>query len=911
MNKSILITKLNNFAENFSFVFSSNEINNIVNELTQELTDEIDSNLVNETLKKIKTIIKERIIKEFNKDKKGLFNKIDKCISDEEYDEIKKIKLISSVFNLLNSKLSEENLIEILNENKKIEQEITVFLRRNKDRTIYIDKELLSMYKPIEPLLQTYIKIKNITISENKDEDKSLLTYEQVKDLYKRMRHGDKNAKDELIIKNMGLARKVAYKYLGRGIEYDDLYQEGLIGLQTAVEKYNPELGYAFSTYATWYIKQRMQRYIDDNSSTIRLPVHKRQVLRNINKRIANLERKLGKTPNEYELMAAGLTKEEIEEYKILSRQCTSIEQKVNNSKNEESSELGDFIPDPKNEYVDLIDKISISGLVEDIRKILKEREFNIICLRNGIFDGKEHTLEEIGEKYGLTRERIRQLEAKAYKKLINNKKINQYTDDLNLMFELRRACNHNKEIIEYIRLKIGLNGTKKHTDEEIAKKMKKDIEYIEILKQRAIELTRKSTNETIKKMEKRISAEEPKEETFIIPTLKKENIYKPVIKPFKEKLGQKYNPRYVEEVILNLDSSDIELLKKRYGENLDEVLELTDKIALDGIKDIFNNKIPNIITKIKLKEYFPNIDIEPIFNLLTEYEKTVIRKSKEKNEIINKIVNRIIEKINETLNPKKEEDVKTNMKKAKTFREMLSDTYSETEIKFILENLTDEDKEFLRKKYGENFDQVIKIEDKKVLGRINYILYTKIPSKVKVKKEQVGTEAIGIKTRKTKSFIDYIKGKYNEEEVQTILTSLTDEEKMLLAKKYGENFDNNGQTGSLDNLEKGRLNALLYIKIPKRITKQKEEKIATEEQQIENKVIEETNEAIENVVIEDNEKTEETFELPQEEKYIEEEQSVYSKIKPALIEIRDALNSMILIISDEEKKKDAKRKIK
>ena len=909
MKKEVLEIKLINFVNNFSFLFSANEITSIVDTLIKNLENDIENDKVNEILKELKIKIKGIILKEFAKDKKGLFNKIDKHINNEEYDEIKKIKLISSVFNLLNSKLSEEDLIEILNENKNIEQEITIFLRKNKDRTIYIDKELLSMYKPIEPLLLTYIKIKNITISENKEEDKSLLTYEQVKDLYKRMRLGDKNAKDELIIKNMGLARKVAYKYLGRGIEYDDLYQEGLIGLQTAVEKYNPELGYAFSTYATWYIKQRMQRYIDDNSSTIRLPVHKRQVLRNINKRIANLERKLGRTPNDYELMASGLTKEEIEEYKILSRQCTSIEQKVNNSKNEESSELGDFIPDPKNEYADLIDKISVSGLVEDIRKILKEREFNIICLRNGIFDGKEHTLEEIGEKYGLTRERIRQLEAKAYKKLVHNKRINQYTDDIQFMFELRRTLNNSKDLIEYVRLKIGLNGIRKHTDEEIAKKMKKDTEYIEILKQRAIELTRNSKNESIRNIETRLE-DKKEEEIFVIPSIKTESISKTVIKPFREKLGQKYQKEYVEEVILNLSSEDIELLKIRYGENLEEVLEVTDKTVLDGIKDIVNNKIPDIITKIKLREYFPNVDIEPIFNLLTEYEKIVVRKSKEKNEVIDRIVTRIIERIQETLNPKKEEDVNTNMKKAKTFKEILDETYNENEVKIILESLTEEDKEFLRKRYGDDFDQVIKIEDKKVLGRINYILYTKIPSKVKVKKEQIGTEAIGINTqkRKSKSFIDYIKGKYTEEEVQTILATLTDEEKTLLAKKYGENFDSNGQTVSLDNLEKGRLNTLLYIKIPKRITKQKEEKTATEEQ--EEKEIEETNEVIKNVVIEEPEK-EDNIELPQEEKQIEEDQSVYSKIKPALIEIRDALNSMILIISEEEKKKDEKRKIK
>ncbi len=258
-----------------------------------------------------------------------------------------------------------------------------------------------------------------------------LLTADQEKELAQRMIDGDETAKDELCEANLRLVVSIAKRYVGRGMQFLDLIQEGNLGLIKAVDKFDHTKGFKFSTYATWWIRQAITRAIADQARTIRIPVHMVETINKLIRIQRQLIQELGREPEAEELaQEMGMTVEKVREIMKISQEPVSLEKPIGE---EEDSHLGDFIPD--DDAPSPADQAAFTLLKEQLLEVLKgltPREEKVLRLRFGLDDGRTRTLEEVGKEFNVTRERIRQIEAKALRKLRHpsrSKKLKDYLD--------------------------------------------------------------------------------------------------------------------------------------------------------------------------------------------------------------------------------------------------------------------------------------------------------------------------------------------------------------------------------------------------------------------------------------------------------------------------------------------------
>lgn len=330
---------------------------------------------------------------------------------EELAEKLKGLELDADSLDDLYNALS-ENHINVVSENEEDDEDSST-----------TSNELLTKDLTINDPVRMYLK----EIGQIK-----LLTTEEELELADRIAQGDEQAKAILAEANLRLVVSIAKRYVGRGMLFLDLIQEGNIGLMKAVEKFDVTKGYKFSTYATWWIRQAITRAIADQARTIRVPVH---MVETINK-LARVERQLtlelNREPTEEELAKKmGTSVEKIRDIYKISQEPVSLEIPIGE---EDDSHLGDFIPDETNmSPEDFAVNELLKDEISEVLLTLTEREEKVIRLRFGLEDGRPRTLEEVGQLFGVTRERIRQIEAKALRKLRHpsrSRKLKDYLGD-------------------------------------------------------------------------------------------------------------------------------------------------------------------------------------------------------------------------------------------------------------------------------------------------------------------------------------------------------------------------------------------------------------------------------------------------------------------------------------------------
>ncbi len=338
--------------------------------------------------------VSEQQLQEIKTNLINVYSKAGKVTSDELMDKLEKYHINSEEIEIIYDafKASNIEIVDSFNDSDK-----------NKDLILQLEKEI-SMDDPVKVYLKDIGKI-------------PLLSTEEETELAEKMMQGDESAKRKLSEANLRLVVSIAKRYVGRGMHLLDLIQEGNLGLMKPVEKFDYTKGFKFSTYATWWIRQAITRAIADQARTIRIPVHMVETINKVVKVSRQLLQDLGREPTPEEIAEnMGVSVERVVEIQKIAQDPVSLETPIGE---EEDSNLGAFIEDENAQSPsDVLSRKKLKELICSTLHTLTPREEKVLRLRYGIDDGKPRTLEEVGKEFNVTRERIRQIEAKALRKL-------------------------------------------------------------------------------------------------------------------------------------------------------------------------------------------------------------------------------------------------------------------------------------------------------------------------------------------------------------------------------------------------------------------------------------------------------------------------------------------------------------
>ena len=817
MNREELRIKLLKFINNFSYVIPDSKMQEeMVYLALEECRSEQDDLFKKEALSALKKLIKDKINDLYLKDRDFLFKNAIRNISSSEFSENDKLKLLSILISAIKEPIEVDFYRKLVRDNRYLKDIFSPFFI-DIDGNIYENDELKEIFPKLLGMYYEYIKENKIKICAEKldpNDERRILSREEVKNLYKRIRMGDKDAKEQLIIHNMRLVKKVAYRYIPSGIDFEDLVQEGVIGLNNAIDRFDPDRDFAFSTYATHWIRQAIKRYADDNCRTIRIPVHKREWIYKISQKMQELELKFGSGLSNDEIAEKlGISLNQLQEYFDLNQSVGSLNLIVEGRGGDKDTEIGDFVADPTDEYDAVLNEISNEKLKEILKEILDPRSYRIMLLRTGLLDGRIYTLEEIGSEFNVTRERIRQIEAKACKKL----KKNPYFKNIGEKDKARSKMSTNASSIGEVKFKSFkdlLNDRYDANTQDLIMKLLSDSE-IELLRSRYgtnldefIEVDDKSVIKEIRDLIYKVIPERLSNTTLEVSEEIKDVSISSLIdsdSPLVFKLSKKFSSEEINYIINTITEKDLSLLKDAFGEQLtanmyDEKLNssigylfsVTFQKRVNDAKKDFGDEALSVrsLREILDKECSPE-RVNQVLKSLTPNERRLLAKryggvNFDKVYELDDI--NTIAKINTLVQEIVLEEVSRRalIIGNKTFVDLLSRSYSVSDISEVLKLLSDDDKELLQARYGVDFNQLLLKKSFKESEELSKIILVKVPrllgKEMKIKEPNVSKYNVrGLTLYEKLSSI-----KYSDEEISYILSSLTEEEKSALSLHYG-----------------------------------------------------------------------------------------------------------------------------
>lgn len=673
----------NYYADYYRFLELNDErvYNYIIEATKKKVSNPSINDLVNMTIKVYYKQAKVRFLQD-NKYLLGLFKE-----HFIESDIDKSLENINLIIVKAKYELTFEACLLILNNYPSIKNYIeqngvkNSYLLKKIGEIIEIEKEEVEEEKDLD-IDTSFATTDNITAYINETRNIPMLSWEEQLELANKMVEGDKKAREELIKSNLRLVISIAKKQVDRGVEFLDLIEAGNEGLLKAVDRYNPKLGYKFTTYATWWIKQNIQRSIFNEGRTIRVPVHYAERIYQFTKELRRLELRLGKEPSFKEMLSyMDYSEDEIRSFLVHTGMVTSLNVRI--GEEEDNNELQEFIPDETNVENQVLDKEFFDGAIGIMQKILDDRSLMVLILRTGL-DGKEvKTLEEIGTSRNLTRERVRQIQKKASEKLYNNKMMKAYINGR----EVSKTFNPIKSSTTILFDKSG-----------------KDLqEIVSLLPSKDQELLKKRYGEDLVAT---VNYDMTVEELSYIYRVIVPRVKQIMSESRLEKIEVAFGDyaKEVEDMCLNANEKEIIKNHKLVANSIEEkVVEgIVNNLNGRSLYSLFKEdaRMVDLVINLFFSEYYKVFDI--FFN-----SKEVI-----KEEYLDKVVDRLI-KVRKVL----EKDI------------TLDTIFPDIRRIFIdkaIDNLSNEDKEILKLAFGEDFNDNLKVVDgnnlKIVLNKIKVL---------------------------------------------------------------------------------------------------------------------------------------------------------------------------------------------